>query len=531
MTPSTRIQSAGFRLNIPFFLTVFWLLIALSPVGARPKIINGNDADAGAYPWMVALVDPTNPDGVQGHGCGGTLIHPRYVLTAAHCVVNLASMTSFQPSELAVRIDLVDLADSTVETHSVNQIITHENFQRGTRGELHHDVALIRLHQPITNLPVLRLNETSAFETPGLIARAIGWGTTDAAIRASHRFLQEVDLPLTSRAVASAAPSQFLITTGMVAAGFSNGGFDTCIGDSGGPLLMRDPVDQAWIQIGITSFGTNPCAMTGEYGIYSSTFAYRHWIWERIMPGYRDWEIATGIEGLHRDSDDDGSINLHEYTSGTDGGDRHDSSRVEGIFLRHENNTFAGVRLLLHTNRLDTFLTVEAGDSLQDDAIWTDLPAANVIGSVSNRPAVASFDMRDNLPLAAVASPARFFRSRVQFNPNASAYVDASDILVLDLTDEDPVWSETDASRWDGFRLKRFTPGTPLRIDMQSGHFDCLLVLVSTGPDGETLLQNDDGGLGTNARIQFTPEAGHTYDIFATSAFVGERGRYTLIVQ
>ena len=59
-------------------------------------------------------------------------------------------------------------------------------------------------------------------------------------------------------------------------AGLSEGGVDSCNGDSGGPLLQGSA--GRWVQLGIVSYGTPNCGRPGAYGVYTRIAAFRDWI-------------------------------------------------------------------------------------------------------------------------------------------------------------------------------------------------------------------------------------------------------------
>ena len=60
-----------------------------APMTVGGKIVGGSNASEGEYPWMVALVDADEESNYDGQFCGGTLIHPYWVITAAHCVAGM----------------------------------------------------------------------------------------------------------------------------------------------------------------------------------------------------------------------------------------------------------------------------------------------------------------------------------------------------------------------------------------------------------------------------------------------------------
>ena len=190
--------------KIYLLITILLLagLTSVQPASADnerdPEIVGGSNADFGEYPWMVAIGNP-NGNGIQ-QWCGGSLIHPEWVLTAAHC------MEGETAGGLRVVIGLHQLsnAGSEGETRSVTQIIAHPNYDDNTYD---YDMALLKLNAPSTAETILPVfaNETT-LTASGVMATVTGWGDTTEGGTGSN-ILQEVSIPLVSNATCNALSS------------------------------------------------------------------------------------------------------------------------------------------------------------------------------------------------------------------------------------------------------------------------------------------------------------------------------------
>ena len=251
-------------------------------LSSRSAIVGGNEAEAGAWPFMAGLRDES------GVFCGGALVGSHWVLTAAHCLSRL------DPGEVSVLMGahrLDDLSNggypelSPVEELAAAEFITHPRYNR--RADL-HDLALIRLREPSVYAPI----EVWALEEPaqeGSRVIALGWGALSADYDALYAdVLQEAALPLWSDAACEASDEE-IYPEWMLCAGYPEGGIDSCVGDSGGPLIGRRG-EKAGL-VGITSFGTGECAEAGRVGVYTRVSAYRTW-----LEGYLAQEASGGSE-------------------------------------------------------------------------------------------------------------------------------------------------------------------------------------------------------------------------------------------
>ena len=243
------------------------------------RIVGGFDAPPGLAPWQVSLQHRS--DGSLRHNCGGSLLSPTWVLTAAHCFYNRAGVRVVYEDDVMVMHGSQSLAPGG-ELRGVDRIVIHEGYDSQS---FLNDIAVMRLAEPLgarartVQLQSPRLNQV--FGSPGACSVVTGWGQTYEGAQTLPERLQVVDLPVLDNAACASAYPENEITAGHVCAGYQRGTMDSCGGDSGGPLVVPGG-PTGWTQLGIVSWGYG-CAQAMRYGVYTRVSHYMDWILDRTV--------------------------------------------------------------------------------------------------------------------------------------------------------------------------------------------------------------------------------------------------------
>ncbi|KAL7493437.1 hypothetical protein ACHAWT_002557 [Skeletonema menzelii] len=233
------------------------------------KIIGGSEATEDRYSYTVSLNDK------WGHFCGGSMIAPDVVLSAAHC----------QGGQYEITVGRHGLEDGDGESIEVATEIPHPNYDDATTD---NDFMLLILKDSVTvDVKMVQVNSDINVPEVGAAVQVMGWGDTDITEEVEMPiYLQEVEVNVVSNEECNASDGPYGtyeesggITDNMLCAREEGGGEDSCQGDSGGPLVIKgaDPNGADDVQVGVVSWGYG-CAMAEYPGVYARVSSQYKWI-------------------------------------------------------------------------------------------------------------------------------------------------------------------------------------------------------------------------------------------------------------
>ncbi|XP_075433150.1 chymotrypsinogen A-like [Ascaphus truei] len=260
-------------------MELFWLLSCIALLGSaygcgvpaiKPavsgyaRIVNGENAVSGSWPWQASLQDRTG-----FHFCGGSLINSLWVVTAAHCGVTTSHrvvLGEFDRSSSA----------EPIQTMTIAKVFRHPSYSSFTNN---NDITLLKLSSAATLTdrvsPVCLAASADVFNG-GINCVTSGWGYIDAASKNTPSKLQQVSLPLLTNTECQRYWGS-KITSTMICAGAS--GASSCMGDSGGPLVCQK--NGAWTLVGIVSWGSSVCSPSSP-GVYGRVTSLISWVDQTI---------------------------------------------------------------------------------------------------------------------------------------------------------------------------------------------------------------------------------------------------------
>merc|ERR1712098_944210 len=241
-------------------------------VPPEERIVGGEEAVPHSIPWQVSLRRKSD----NFHFCGGSLLDPTTVITAAHCT-EIWDSTSEVMVVAGEHNKVVD--DGTEQTADVAQLIVHENYGVGHAYE--NDIALWLLSTPFEMNDAVQGVTLPQFQQESVgSCNVSGWGTLTAG-GYTPDVLMVVSVPIVGEGTCQ-------IDESMICAGET--GKDSCQGDSGGPMVCYNADGSGYLG-GIVSWGIG-CGGLFHPGVYTEVSYFTDWIEQHTRASRYQKKIA-----------------------------------------------------------------------------------------------------------------------------------------------------------------------------------------------------------------------------------------------
>lgn len=256
--------------------------------GIRSRIYNGKVTQTHKFPW-IAHIRFTRPKSTSYSQCGGTLVDNQHIVTAAHCLFDSNGNLN-QPANVQVYLGILDKNRDYKTALGVEEYIYDVRY--ASSSPMDYDIAILRLKEPVqfseTVYPICIPSSDDQIYRRLTVA---GWGNVDSSGTGSA-VLREVDVDFIQKSTCNEMKYNYVIKKNNLPSYFRFNvqpvhenhicalntltGGDACSGDSGGPLMFKDPQNGRWYLIGVVSGAWDLCGVDlGVPGLYTSISPYR----------------------------------------------------------------------------------------------------------------------------------------------------------------------------------------------------------------------------------------------------------------
>lgn len=289
------------------------------------RIAGGTSAKHGDWPWQVSFqhrtcrkVNRNTKSCTWKHLCGASIVDNKWVITAAHCIVESGFFyDETNPGDdwsIVVGMDKLQ-NDQLGKTNKgtrffLDKIVVHDTYK--FNYITHADIALMKLSEPMEYNDYVQPICFPEGKQPqhGDMCSITGWGFTSGKGDTLSYNLKQAEIPIVDFQECRGVDVWYRLLDGnvhMCGGDRFKGGVDSCGGDSGGPLSCQRP-DGTYYLAGVTSFGFSDCGNKGHVGIYARMTTFEQWAKDTIAADEQKSDTSPYYEDFH---------NLDQYRSGS----------------------------------------------------------------------------------------------------------------------------------------------------------------------------------------------------------------------
>ncbi|MFF6976226.1 trypsin-like serine protease [Streptomyces sp. NPDC008343] len=263
-----------------------------------PMVIGGTTTGISSAPWMAQLWyydDQGTADEADDLGffCGGAVVAPTKILTAAHCVKGYDWHNYGAVITGTAQLPTTDDAGNS-DLHGGTVTLPHRQWYHASYNSttIDNDMAVITLANAVKATPIrMTTSGDAASYAAGTSAKVYGWGRTSSTGSDISQTLKTATLPIQSDTTcAGYYGGEFvkghMVCAGRPASGADSGTTSACNGDSGGPLVVNGRI------VGVVSWGVRDCVAKGAYSVFAKVTSYVGAAYPRVDD--------TNLSGDHR---------------------------------------------------------------------------------------------------------------------------------------------------------------------------------------------------------------------------------------
>jgi len=245
-----------------------------------PRIVGGSQVSPNEFPFAVNVNTEWEYNGyMYGGGCGGSIVSPKYVLTAAHCVHN-SRFGWANAQNMEIFAGMIDTNKKNTPPTQAVKVSRYFKLPYNPQT-MEHDLVILELSTELrmgADVKAICIDSGNAGTYAGTYGKIMGWGYSNYGASGARtdtipNMMQKLDVEIISnQECVKMSYNPMNNSNQRVCIAYRNNKIGACMGDSGGPLIVKSGAN--YRQIGLLSHGSSPCGHVDGYDVYTRLAPY-----------------------------------------------------------------------------------------------------------------------------------------------------------------------------------------------------------------------------------------------------------------